>query len=574
MPSPHTDFGDPGPIWPTSQGCPGISVHSWTKGSVKWKNSRLYHDKTSSEDLSESCLSISESADVTVFIAEHENLLKCCGFCQETLHDAFAFLPQWWEGPYILSNGYFGYKDDIDENGRSRDTWSRFLLQFLSSVPRETGGMINHQWRDIIPFTYWHRDSNRVRVLFLRTEESVVQRLLVRILNSLQTGLGNDPLWPYTSILEEVIRCQHDATIAVRDLIIDEEGRRQDWKKVQPQADYHRLHSVAKHATTVAEILDVNVKTLDGILDCHNIVGKDLGLDGTTKVSRRSLHQSLLFQSQIIFGIRARCISYKVRIRNEIQLAFNLVAQEDAKNSFDIATATRADSQAMTSNIIITLVFLPPTFISSIFSMSFFDFGNDSKSWTVSDNFYVYWVCVVPVTLIVGGILYRGHVQQSVSELGATSHQVARRLATVLSPDVEDTLPTDVSEISTKAGTLHKATFEVPFPRFNETSPVLHFMTVHSGAAIGGSALMWIAILLIVAYIGYKILSFSEKLGEEVAKSVRSELSGKFESMNKTILENIFESVFNGNEVVEAVTKDPTFQRKLRELGQEVERKL
>lgn len=252
---------------------------------------------------------------------------------------------------------------------------------------------------------------------FIRTEELVFQQFLDRALTTLRKRLANenDPLWPYAVILEEVISCQHLAVYCVRDLVIYEEGLQTSRRR--PQADYPRLHGVFKHTSTLVEILEVNSRNLDGIIECHKPLVEDSTLGITEVAPRRLLHQRFLFQSQMIFGIRIRCASYKERIRNEIQLAFNLVAEEEARNSVDIAASSKADSHAMAAMGIITLLFLPPTFISAIFSTTFFDFGDDRHSWSVSDKFYVYWAATVPITIIVGVILYRGFLHHPASTL-------------------------------------------------------------------------------------------------------------------------------------------------------------
>jgi hypothetical protein len=86
-------------------------------------------------------------------------------------------------------------------------------------------------------------------------------------------------------------------------------------------------------------------------------------------------------------------------MKNEIQLAFNVVSQDDARASVEIAKATKADSQAMKATSFIALVFLPPTYISAVFSTTFFDYGADAKSWAVSEKLWIYWAFVIPMTL-------------------------------------------------------------------------------------------------------------------------------------------------------------------------------
>lgn len=102
------------------------------------------------------------------------------------------------------------------------------------------------------------------------------------------------------------------------------------------------------------------------------------------------------------------------------------------------------------------------------------------------------------------------------------------------------------------------------------TGAVVQFMATHVGVAVGGSTIMWIVTPLLVVYIGYKIATFPEKLGEKVSVKIKEELAANFESTNRSILEKIFEDVFSGNDLVKAVVQDEEFKGMMRKLGEKV----
>lgn len=102
-------------------------------------------------------------------------------------------------------------------------------------------------------------------------------------------------------------------------------------------------------------------------------------------------------------------------------------------------------------------------------------------------------------------------------------------------------------------------------------SAVFQFLTIHFGAALAGMSVLWVVIPAILAYVAYKIATFPEELGEAVAKDVRKELDGNFDSMNKTVLEKIFSAVFRGNDLVDAIARDEDFQDAMRNLGETVD---
>lgn len=70
---------------------------------------------------------------------------------------------------------------------------------------------------------------------------------------------------------------------------------------------------------------------------------------------------------------------------------FNLVTQQDATTSTTIAREAKADGAAMKMIAALTMVFLPGTFLSSVFSMSMLD---GAKWW-------LYVALAVPLTIVV-----------------------------------------------------------------------------------------------------------------------------------------------------------------------------
>jgi Mg2+ and Co2+ transporter CorA len=78
---------------------------------------------------------------------------------------------------------------------------------------------------------------------------------------------------------------------------------------------------------------------------------------------------------------------------------FNLVTQQDATTSTTIAREAKADGTAMKTIAALTTLFLPGTFLSSVFSMSMLD---GAKWW-------LYVVLALPLTLLVVGSWWAWH---------------------------------------------------------------------------------------------------------------------------------------------------------------------
>ncbi|KAF2112264.1 hypothetical protein BDV96DRAFT_525022 [Lophiotrema nucula] len=100
----------------------------------------------------------------------------------------------------------------------------------------------------------------------------------------------------------------------------------------------------------------------------------------------------------------------KARLDIQLNVLYNLVAQVDSNVSSTIAATTGLDSVAMKALAFVTTLFLPPTFIATLFSMSMFDWQTDGKAHSsnldegtkiVSRRFWIYWAISVPLTIAV-----------------------------------------------------------------------------------------------------------------------------------------------------------------------------
>ncbi|KAI2639685.1 hypothetical protein GGS26DRAFT_541109 [Hypomontagnella submonticulosa] len=106
------------------------------------------------------------------------------------------------------------------------------------------------------------------------------------------------------------------------------------------------------------------------------------------------------------------------RLHIQRQALYNIMAQKESKLNLEIASqqrrvahATKRDGTAMKTLSLLGAVFLPGTFMASIFSMTFFDFnvgpnyGDPSDSSgdgaQVSNLLWLYFAVTVPLTLII-----------------------------------------------------------------------------------------------------------------------------------------------------------------------------
>ncbi|KAF3937068.1 hypothetical protein ABW19_dt0203351 [Dactylella cylindrospora] len=99
------------------------------------------------------------------------------------------------------------------------------------------------------------------------------------------------------------------------------------------------------------------------------------------------------------------------RMQVQRDVLFNLIAQDEntlnmsiAADSKQLAEASKRDSSAMKILAILTTVFLPATFVATLFAMPLFNWGAGNMSGVMSDRLWIYWTIAIPLSLAVMGI--------------------------------------------------------------------------------------------------------------------------------------------------------------------------
>ena len=87
-----------------------------------------------------------------------------------------------------------------------------------------------------------------------------------------------------------------------------------------------------------------------------------------------------------------------LKIHNLIAQHDNIITQEIANDSRKISAASKRDSSAMKAIAVLTMCFLPGTFIAIMFTMPLFAWDDGI---TVSEHFWIYWTVTLPLTAAV-----------------------------------------------------------------------------------------------------------------------------------------------------------------------------
>ncbi|KAI0550436.1 hypothetical protein F4679DRAFT_542373 [Xylaria curta] len=99
---------------------------------------------------------------------------------------------------------------------------------------------------------------------------------------------------------------------------------------------------------------------------------------------------------------------YDAKIRECVMImeGMNLATQlAHARANIEIAAAAKTDSSQMKTIALVTMVFLPATFVASLFSMTFFDW-NPPEGKHISPEIWIYVIIAVGLTLLVVGLWF------------------------------------------------------------------------------------------------------------------------------------------------------------------------
>ena len=126
----------------------------------------------------------------------------------------------------------------------------------------------------------------------------------------------------------------------------------------------------------------------------------------------RELRETAKYMEFSSKSLQGFCTNLKERVLSQIQVLYSVSAQTDNRLSARIAVSSGRDSTAMKTLAFITALFLPGTYIATLFSMSMFEWqvspaeslspsSSSSSTDTLSNKFWIYWATTIPLTIAV-----------------------------------------------------------------------------------------------------------------------------------------------------------------------------
>lgn len=274
------------------------------------------------------------------------------------------------------------------------DTWFRFLVKDMLSDWVHTPDNKNYEWLKLNVFTRLDLVTKRTEVIVFDAKPKVQERILKVLPKAMVTLVALDDFYFIHALFAEaVVALQEDAVWKIRNSV----------RRIEETRNTESLisHDLVRHAIHVSETLDLAAQTVNSMIEHHNRLASIPSTTDKTIIinTQQGIHDRLRFFHEVIQGLRLRSISNKERLLNEIQLSFNVVAQ-------NINRAVQSDSSAMKTIALFTVALFPMPFLASVFSMTVFYYNDDSGKWSVSKKFWIYWAIAIPTTLVVAGLLY------------------------------------------------------------------------------------------------------------------------------------------------------------------------
>jgi Mg2+ and Co2+ transporter CorA len=294
-------------------------------------------------------------------------------------------------------NGYFGSKASFDNqvvpaanHVTSHTTWFRFLLKMVKKVekdPHDNGEEYveehkkkDYRWFEMSFFTRWdYPDSSQVLCVDVPPDlPSELKKLLEA---RPEPPDFRDPFAMHADLVDQIVVHADVSVWRVRDPV-----RLLEKTRMRTGAIFGPIHEMSRHAIHASEILEASIDTLKEMQHCRTAIQQRLHPD-LGETYREQAKDYAQFQISLIKALKLRSDSNQERLKNEINLAFNSLA--------------RQDNSVMKSIALLTMIFLPATFISALFSTTFFNMNDDDGTWQASDKLWVYWVTTVPATIVI-----------------------------------------------------------------------------------------------------------------------------------------------------------------------------
>ncbi|CAI7631041.1 unnamed protein product [Penicillium manginii] len=154
-----------------------------------------------------------------------------------------------------------------------------------------------------------------------------------------------------------------------------------------------QLQIVSQNADSHIANADVAIFTASAIREAHSRLSS--WLPNSKPFIQQRVQDSISYVITSMEKQKTWFLNYKQRKDSISSLVYSLVTQQDAANNIQISRSMKQDSTSMTSIAVLTMAFLPGTFVASVVDAEIFGDSVKGKAWLI-------WLTItVPLTLAV-----------------------------------------------------------------------------------------------------------------------------------------------------------------------------
>ncbi|KAF3022626.1 hypothetical protein E8E14_013883 [Neopestalotiopsis sp. 37M] len=166
------------------------------------------------------------------------------------------------------------------------------------------------------------------------------------------------------------------------------------------QTELSNLANVSRYSESLAAFLK----------DANNRLSASLNWEDHAAVMKAE--DGVVHMLELVTSQAKTCTSVaqalKERVQSQTNLIFSLISSEEnrisrhvAEESAKVAISSKRDSMAMKTVAVLTMIFLPGTFVAAFLSMPLFEWNADTGAYPSSTPFqWIYWAITLPLTII------------------------------------------------------------------------------------------------------------------------------------------------------------------------------
>ncbi|KAJ9604492.1 hypothetical protein H2200_011328 [Cladophialophora chaetospira] len=138
--------------------------------------------------------------------------------------------------------------------------------------------------------------------------------------------------------------------------------------------------------------------------DVFKLNEQDQQTSQSLKTIRLMIREDVEYMRRRTAMLLSQVQQMRERVQSQTGFMLNTIMQSDAEYTAAIAVDGKRDSIAMKTIAVLGIIFLPGTFVATLFSINMFDWGFDnngeSASLSVSRSMWIYWAITVPLTVV------------------------------------------------------------------------------------------------------------------------------------------------------------------------------